>query len=755
MTTKKVTIKKIKTKEDIITDKVDAIRNTLLGSYDDDGNYFISDQIVDELNRLTKVKKTVFNNSIFCVSNKLGYGEIVFEITFEKNTKENVAIAKLYVLESVYKVNGYIQNTIKTQIEEFKSTIDNFINKSYDYYKVVIDPNEDEGRERKDITDEIFSDSFILAKKQYSLAMDKLTRDKYNDIYAKLFARRIEVLKQAKNEFSTAVLEHFNEEFGLIEEHFLVDKNYKALNDLLDNSVEFLSGTDPVFEEQEREIEEELALAYEEFEEEAEKIEDKFEFKAFSLLSKKDKEILKEIKKEETSQYKQVNKELGEAEIEVEVEAETQTEEKVVPPVIDENLVQLTAKNAEDQQVQKVENPVQDKEETNIEKEETTERIVDEKLINTVKSNNEIEGKEEVEVIDDIDEKTTDDLQLADTDEKTDSLRDEIERITKEAHDEVVKDDVEKEDIEKVDIIKEDVPTEDISKEDIAKESLDEKETVSDEREDDTITDDKPLDDKSVVEKDDKSAVVKDDKSVVEKDDKSAVVKDDKSGVEFERGTPYRAERVTVVKTFDTPVAENSGTEPVRDDKVLVNGDETTDEQESVRVPESSDPFSKLDESLSTPGVSNTGPEDTRGKGEGPTTTPKDLIKEYIGTQGAFYKSFKKGQIDKYDYKGSNVYPDLTSVDVNSYNNQESEAERDLIKDLSRQNFGNNSGSEYKNHLPEGFEVDNHKEDSNSEVVNVEINEAEFNQDNVLLEVENGNQIPSDMDILNKENDGM
>jgi len=513
MATKKVTIKKIKTKEDIITDKVDAIRNTLLGSYDDDGNYFISEQIAAELNRLTKLKKTVFNNSIFCVSNKLGYGEIVFEITFEKNTKENVAIAKLFVLESVYKVNGYLQNTIKTQIEEFKSTIENFINKSYDYYKVIVDPNEDEGREKKDITDEIFSDSFIIAKKQYSLAMDKLTNEKYNEIYAKLFARRIEVLKQAKNEFSTAVLEHFNEEFGLIEEHFLTDKNYKALNDLLDNSVEFLSGTDPVFEEQEREIEEELEQAYDEFEEEAEKIEDKFEFKAFSLLNKKDKEILKEIKKEETSKYKQSNKELGEQEIEVEVEAEAQTEERVVPPVVDENLVQLTAKDAEEQQVQRVEKPVQEKEEINLEKEETPERIVDEKLINAVKTNNELEEKDKVEIEEEMEGKDSDELQFADTDEKTDSLRDEIERITNDAHKEVAKDEVLKE------------------------------------------VDEKEIDEKvSDVDEKDSDKEVSDDKT----DEKEVVEKDTKSEVKSEREAPSRAERVSVVKTFEKPVAEKS-----------------------------------------------------------------------------------------------------------------------------------------------------------------------------------------------------
>lgn len=560
MTTKKVTIKKIKTKEDIITDKVDAIRNTLLGSYDDDGNYFISEQIVDELNRLTKLKKTVFNNSIFCVGNKLGYGEIVFEITFEKNTKEDVAIAKLFVLESVYKVNGYLQNTIKTQIEEFRSTIDNFINKSYDYYKVIIDPDEDEGREKKDITDEIFSDSFILAKKQYSLAMDKLTRDKYNDIYAKLFARRIEVLKKANNEYSNAVLNHFNEEFGLIEEHFLTDKNYKALNDLLDNSVEFLSGIDPVFEEQEREIEEELEQAYDEFEEEAEKIEDKFEFKAFSLLSKKDKEILKEIKKEETSQYKQVNKELGEQEIEVEVEAEAQTEEKVTTtPVVDENLVQLTAKNAEDQHIQKVEEPVQEKEEINLEKEETPERIVDEKLINSVKSHNELEAKEEAEVVEEMDEKSSDELQFADTDEKSDSLRDEIERITNDAHKEVAKDEVLKELDEK---------------------EIDEKVSDVDEKDTDDNTDTKDSDerisDDKVTDKEESDKEVSDDKT----DEKEVVAKDTKSEVKSERETPSRTERVSVVKTFERPMAEKS-------EKVESVREETLDKEkmETVKDP--------------------------------------------------------------------------------------------------------------------------------------------------------------------------
>ena len=418
MATKKVTIKKRKTKEDIITDKVDAIRNSLLGSYDDNGNYTISPQIADELKRLKKLKKSVFNNSLYCVSSKLGYGEIVFEITFEKNTDENIAIAKLYILESVYKINGYLQNTIKTQLEEYKSSIDNFVKKSYDYYKVIVDPDEDGGKERKDITDEIFNESYILAKKQYALAMDKLTEDKYNELYAKLFARRIEVLKGNQNEFSMAVLSHFNREYELIDEYFLTDKNYKALNDLLDNSIEFLAGNDPTMDEDEKQIEEKLAPIYAEFEEEAEKIEDKFEFKAFSMLNKQDKEKIKEIKKETDSKYKQENGIINEQEIEV--EEEQQQKPETAPPTIDDNLVQLVAKDQQEQSELK-----------EISKDESESQELKE-----TENNGEMQPKDNDEAEKD---ESVDELKFADVkdDDKSKDIQSEIERITKEAQDKV------------------------------------------------------------------------------------------------------------------------------------------------------------------------------------------------------------------------------------------------------------------------------------------------------------------------------
>ena len=108
----------------LVTEKSDIFLNGLLGVYDKNGNYFISPKIVDELITLEKAKKYVFDNSIYCESNIPGIGEIMFQIEYSK-IDDNNSSAKLYLLENVYKINGYLQNTIKTFLTEF---IDSFNN---------------------------------------------------------------------------------------------------------------------------------------------------------------------------------------------------------------------------------------------------------------------------------------------------------------------------------------------------------------------------------------------------------------------------------------------------------------------------------------------------------------------------------------------------------------------------------------------------------------------------------------------------
>ena len=135
------------TLDNFATERIDTIANGLLGTYNDQGVYEISDAVKEELTKLTKYKKTTFNNSLFCVVNRPGIGELVFKIDYEKNTHDNIAKATMYVLENLYKVNGYLQNTIKTEIAEYVGQLDDFIEKSYKQFNINVKWDDDEGME--------------------------------------------------------------------------------------------------------------------------------------------------------------------------------------------------------------------------------------------------------------------------------------------------------------------------------------------------------------------------------------------------------------------------------------------------------------------------------------------------------------------------------------------------------------------------------------------------------------------------------
>lgn len=294
------------TQDNFTTEKIDVIENTLLGDYDDNGHYFIAPQIINELLELKKHRKSSFGNSMFCIGRLLGYGEIVFELAFNKKTKVGEqALAKLYVLENVDKINGYLQNTIKTKIAEFSSDVDNFIEVAFNHFKITNTEVDDEGKERKLIDDLNNEESFILAKKQYSLLLEKLTEEKFLDAYGKYFTFRISALTKLDNEFAKAVLDAFNEEYALIENVFLENKNYKVLNELLDKCIESVSGLNPTFVEQEKDFNEKTAPALETFIASVDRLNEKFGHKALNMLDKDDREKVEEIHEAENNSLDQ------------------------------------------------------------------------------------------------------------------------------------------------------------------------------------------------------------------------------------------------------------------------------------------------------------------------------------------------------------------------------------------------------------------------------------------------------------------
>ena len=57
--------------------------------------------------------------------------------------------------------------------------------------------------------------------------LDKLSNDQFLDAYGKFFSDKITLLTSTNNEFSKVVLERFNQEYDLIENLFLSNKDYK------------------------------------------------------------------------------------------------------------------------------------------------------------------------------------------------------------------------------------------------------------------------------------------------------------------------------------------------------------------------------------------------------------------------------------------------------------------------------------------------------------------------------------------------
>ena len=283
------------TQDNFITEKFDIIENNLLGSYDDKGNYVIAPQIVNELISLKKVKKSTYDNSMFCFGNLMGYGEICFELHYDQTRDvDNLATASLFVLEDVHKINGYLQNTIKTKLAQYTDKIESFLSNSYVKFNIVED-DEDSGQEKKSLDDLELDNSYILAKKAYMLLLEKLSEDKMLDAYGKLFTAKLSIMTKLDNDFSQDVLNRFNEKYQLIENIFLKNKNYKDLNELLDACIEEVSGTKDIYLSQEEEFNKRIEQPLSIFISSIDKLNDNIEQKAMNLLDKDDRSKLEQM----------------------------------------------------------------------------------------------------------------------------------------------------------------------------------------------------------------------------------------------------------------------------------------------------------------------------------------------------------------------------------------------------------------------------------------------------------------------------
>lgn len=250
-----INLTKDETFDGYVTEKISVIKNDLLGDYNENGKYIINEKVILELLKLEKNKRSTFNNSIFCTSYMPGYGEITFELELKKQGNNGIAV--IYVLEKVDKINGYIQNTIKTQIAIYKDVLTpDFIDRSFEGFNI----KKNDDQEQKELNPDDFKSSlntYIGARKHFMDLLDNATADDYNDMYQQYFNQRIAILKEDGSEYAKLVLKNYSAEYEKIKDYFLKNEgavDYKALNELLDKCFEDVNGLDPKNREKEEEL---------------------------------------------------------------------------------------------------------------------------------------------------------------------------------------------------------------------------------------------------------------------------------------------------------------------------------------------------------------------------------------------------------------------------------------------------------------------------------------------------------------------
>lgn len=289
----KLLFERDKTVDNFSTERIDAIENQLLGGYTAEGDYHIPSEIVEELIKMEKIKKSSYDTSIFCVSNLPGFGEIMFELKTEKS-ENNIILARLYLLETIYKINGYLQNTIRTEIARLETQSEDLIEKAYDTFNIKVQYDDGEGKDYLIKDNELFN-GYCMARKQFCLTMKELMNDKVMDLYGKYFQTRMLLLKKIDNDFTKAVSENYETEVKKIEKYFYKYATNKNRNELLDKCFEDLSKLEKykVFEEEYMKAQDGVTK---QFVADISELETECELKAVEQLKKNDKEKINDMR---------------------------------------------------------------------------------------------------------------------------------------------------------------------------------------------------------------------------------------------------------------------------------------------------------------------------------------------------------------------------------------------------------------------------------------------------------------------------
>lgn len=213
--------------------KYQVVTNKLLGDYNEDGNYEISQYIMCELIAMPKWIEKEVDGEIYAKAFYKDGTFFTFTVTKPEILPDNTAVSALKLNEEVEYANGYITDTISTIVGSYLYTYDD----NYDFNrKTVFNLRE----KKEDITDkERTPTDYIDLKIKYLDAVEDAGAEYYARLEESYFYKRLQILNELPE--GAVVLSEFNDKRKKMESYFLTGgkkSKFRALNDLLNSVLE-------------------------------------------------------------------------------------------------------------------------------------------------------------------------------------------------------------------------------------------------------------------------------------------------------------------------------------------------------------------------------------------------------------------------------------------------------------------------------------------------------------------------------------
>ncbi|MBO5888615.1 MAG: hypothetical protein J6Q58_00570 [Clostridia bacterium] len=223
---------------------IDVVDNLLLGNYNEFGHYEIEEEIVKELIDCRKVIEDNFENLLFLKSESAlnAFSNLHFVVRVTESEKPNFNKATLELLEPIYKVKGYIENTQATVLK--KVVLENnaiFKDEVYKAFNIIVGGN-NTGAKRETIEEVSKVDSDknfknVIDRKVKLLYVKEKTENAPE--YETYHKQNVEEL--SKTNEGKLVLENYKKDLVIAKKYLNIKENdFKSRSELLLKTIERL-----------------------------------------------------------------------------------------------------------------------------------------------------------------------------------------------------------------------------------------------------------------------------------------------------------------------------------------------------------------------------------------------------------------------------------------------------------------------------------------------------------------------------------